>query len=461
MTDAPATLAPSIPSRPQEARLLAVIALPLVAAYLSEYLMFVTTKIVVGSLGYRELAAVGLAGELTFEVIVILMGMLSIIGVLAAQAEGAGDRAAAGQATRQGLIVATLVGIPATVLVLQLDHVMIWTGQDPEVTRLARPFLIYAAPSILPALWFAVLRNFASALSRTGAIMIITLGCVALNYALNLAFVHGRWGFPALGVGGAGLAMSIVTWIMFLALLGRIYFTRNLRGYGVFRGRLRFEPALCREILRLGMPVAMLVALEAGLFVAVGLISGNIGAQTLASHTMIMSWIAIPFVIALGLAEATMVRVAHGVGRRSQASARASGILGMQVGTLVLAVLIIVPLTQSESILRLFLTPGDHGFEEVAAISARLLMIAAIFQVFDGLQAIASRALRGIKDTVVPLWLAAFGYWVLGIGGGSLLAFPAGLGGEGLWWGLATGLIVTGGLLSARFLILTREIRIP
>ncbi len=195
--------------------------------------------------------------------------------------------------------------------------------------------------------------------------------------------------------------------------------------------------------------------LEVGLFMTVSILSGVLGVETLAAYEVLLGWIGIPFVIALGLAEATMVRVAYGVGRDSIAAARQAGLLGMAMGIAILGLLVVIPLGLPELIARMFLEPGDPGFARVAALSAQLLVIAAIFQVFDGLQAIASRALRGIKDTVAPLWLAGFGYWVLGIGGGCLLTFPAGLGVVGLWWGLACGLIVTGCLLAWRFLKLT------
>ncbi len=190
---------------------------------------------------------------------------------------------------------------------------------------------------------------------------------------------------------------------------------------------------------------------------AVSILSGVLGAETLAAYEVLMGWIGIPFVIALGLAEATMVRVAFGVGRNSPAAARQAGLLGMTMGLAILALLVVVPLGLPELITRVFLDAGDPGFERISALVARLLVIAAIFQVFDGLQAIAARALRGIRDTVAPLWLAAFGYWVLGIGGGCLLAFPLEQGAAGLWWGLALGLIVTGSLLAWRFVRLTRR----
>ncbi len=433
------------------------IALPLIAAYLAEIAMFLTTKAVVGRLGYTELAAVGIAGDLSFEVLVILMGLLSVVGVMVAQAEGQERPEEAGQAARHGMIVATVLGLPATLLVWNLAPVLALAGQDPKVVALADPYLKPLSGAIMPVLWFSVLRSFVSALARVGAVMVITIVAVALNYVLTVGLVHGAFGLPALGVAGAGWATTGVSWAMFGALLLHIYVTPKLRGYGLFRGQLSLEAAVFGEILRLGLPVAGLVTLEAGLFIAVSILSGVLGAISLAAYEVLMGWIAIPFVIALGLAEATMVRVAFGLGRGSRKAARQSGQIGITINVTVLALLVAVPVFMPELIVHVFLEPQDPGFAEVSALTAQLLTIAALFQVFDGLQAVASRALRGIKDTVAPLWIAGFGYWVLGIGGGSILTFPLGLGAPGLWWGLALGLIVTGSLLTWRFFFLTRD----
>ena len=262
----------------QEARRLLLIALPLMAAYLAEYAMFMTTKFVVGELGFRELAAVGLGGSLAFEAMVIIAGLLSITAVLAAQAEGAGRKKEAGHAVRQGLIVATAIGLPYAFVVWNLDAIFVWTGQDPEVTALAGPFARGLAFYALPVLWFVVFRDFVAALSRTGAVMVIAAAAVPVNWALAEGMVHGRFGLPAMGIAGAGYALSIIQWLMFLALVGYVYFTPSLRGYGVFRGRLRVDPKIMREIVFLGVPVAGLVAVEAGMFTATGLLSGVIGA---------------------------------------------------------------------------------------------------------------------------------------------------------------------------------------
>ncbi len=431
------------------------IAAPLAAAYLAELAMALTTKAIVGELGYREFAAIGLAADTAAELIVILVGLLSVVGVLVAQAEGAGNKADAGVAARQGLIVATVVGVAATVLVWHLDDLLALTGQDPAIIALMGPYLGPLSFSILPVLWFFALRTFVAALAKTSAILVITIAAVGLNYVLSLGLVHGGYGLPALGVAGAGWAKAIVSALMFLAVLAYTFLTPTFRGYGLFRGRLTLDFAVCREIFRLGIPVAGIVILEAGLFAAVAIFSGQLGAIALATYQVRLAWVGIAFMFAHGLAEAGMVRVAYGIGRKSMASARQAGLLTFGIGVFWLILLIAVPLNFPELLVSIFLNEADEGFAEVLSLTTDLLLLAAFFQIFDGLQVMAALALRGLKDTIVPLWCAAFGYWVCGVAGGWVLAFPIGMGAHGLWWGMAAGLTVTGSLLAIRFFLLT------
>ena len=443
------------PSRWQEARRLLMIAGPLAAAYLAELAMSLTTKSIVGQLGYRELAGIGLAADTAAEIVVVLVGTLSVVGVLVAQAEGAARKADAGLATRQGLIVATALGVAATAMIWHLDVLLSWTGQDPEIIALMGPYLKPLSASVLPVLWFFALRTFVAALAKTWAILLITVVAVGLNYVLSLGLVHGAFGLPALGVAGAGWAKTIVSALMFLAVLTYTYFTPTFRGYGLFRGRLSLDLGVCREIFRLGIPVAGIVILEMGLFAAVAIFSGQLGAVPLATYQVMLAWIGIAFMTAHGLAEAGMVRVAHGIGRNSLASARQAGLLTFAMGVGWLVLLIAVPLKYPEPLVRIFLDESDPGFSKVLSLTTQLLYLAAFFQIFDGLQVMASLALRGLKDTIVPLWCAALGYWVFGVGGGWILAFPLGMGAHGLWWGMAVGLTVTGSLLAVRFVVLT------
>jgi MATE family multidrug resistance protein len=192
-----------------------------------------------------------------------------------------------------------------------------------------------------------------------------------------------------------------------------------------------------------------------GLFAAVAIFSGQLGAVPLATYQVMLAWIGIAFMTAHGLAEAGMVRVAHGIGRNSLASARQAGLLTFAMGVSWLVLLIAVPLKYPEPLVRIFLEESDPGFSQVLSLTTQLLYLAAFFQIFDGLQVMASLALRGLKDTIVPLWCAALGYWIFGVGGGWFLAFPLGMGAHGLWWGMAVGLTVTGSLLAVRFVVLT------
>lgn len=182
-----------------------------------------------------------------------------------------------------------------------------------------------------------------------------------------------------------------------------------MRGYGIFKSKWRFDWPVCAEIIRLGIPVAALVFLEAGLFVATAILSGVIGAKTLAAYEVVMSWVGIPFVLALGMAEATMVLVAHAVGRRQPRAIRRVGYLGMTFGVGLLSLLVIVPLGLADQIVSIFITPADPGFTEVTKLATQFLMIAAIFQVFDGLQAIAARP-QGQYCTTVDCWIRLLGF---------------------------------------------------
>ena len=439
-----------------ELRLFLIIAFPLSAAYLAEFAMFLTTKMVVGKLGYHSLAAVGIAGDLSFEFLIVLLALLSVVGVLSAQAFGAGRKEDVGDAVRQGLIVATGLGLPTMVAIWNLDLVLVLTNQDPKVVELAEGYLRGLSGAVLPVLWFGVLRNFVAVLSQTVSILIISIIAVVLNYMLTVWLVYGGLGVAPLGLFGAGLSMTIVSWFMFLALILHVYRKPMFRGYGLFVEKWHIHWPLCSEILWLGLPVAGLAFLEAGLFTVTAILSGVIGAKTLAAYQITTAWIGIPFVIAFGLAEATMIRVAHAVGSNSVAAARRAGFLGMGLVMAITAMLVVIPLVFSAEIIHIFIARQDPGYERVSTLASHFLQIGALFMIFDALQAAAARALRGMKDNFVPLWIAGFGYWVLGIGGGSILAFYYDMGGAGLWWGLAAGLAVAACLLSLRFHLFTQ-----
>ncbi len=439
-----------------EAKALLVIALPLIFAYLADVLMVITAKMVVGRLGAMELAAAGISTDLSYQMCIVLMGLFSVVGVLVSEALGALRRERAVPELIRGLVLAGILGLAATVVVLNLGTVLRVTGQDPEVIRIAEPYYRGFAFAMLPIIWFGVLRSFVAALMKTGFVLAITVITVVLNYLLMQGLVHGSFGLPNLGIAGAGVAWSISMWFKFLCLAAYTAWLVRRQRLPLHEGSIG-GPRSYLPLVRLGLPVAGIVALESGLFAATALLSGIMGAIELAAYQMVMGWIAIPFVISLGISEAAMVRVAYFVGAGSPAAARQAGNLGMAIGVAVPLVLVLIPVLAPGLVTRIFLDPADPNYSEIAALVAVLLVIAAVFQVFDGLQVIASHALRGLKDAVIPLVIAGIGYWLIGLGSGYVFGFRFGWGAPGLWWGLAIGLAFTATLLAWRFELLAKR----
>ena len=443
----------------QEVRSLLVIAAPLAAAYLAEIAMMITDMVIVGRLGSVQLAAVGLAGDLMIEIMLFGMAIVSIVGVLVAQAIGAGDEASGAHHLRQGLWLATALSVPGMLLCWNLMPLLALTDQDPAVLAFGESYLHAAVWCFLPSLWFVVLREFVAALSRPQSVMVITVAAVALNAVLSYGLVHGAFGLPALGVAGAGWATSIVCWVMFAALAWHMTRAARFRPYRVFHALSRLDPAACRQILALGLPLGGLALMEGGLFAVTAILMGVLGAEALAANQIVITVIGITFVVAMALGEAAAIRVAYGMGAGDPAQAQRAGLLGIGLGVLVSAAAAVVVLAAPETLAGLFLDLGDPANREVVELTAGLFVIAAVFQIFDGVQAISSRALRGLRDTFAPMWIAGLGYWGFGIPGGYLLAFVFGYGASGLWWGLALGLSVTAVMLAWRFFRLSWRIR--
>lgn len=430
---------------------LLAIAMPLAAAYVAELAMMFTDMVIAGRLGSLELAAVGLAGNLLNDFLFSCMNVVSIVGVFVAQACGTGDRDAVRCWVRQGLWVATALSLPGMLFCWYLAPLLSLTGQDEQVILLASEYLHALVWCFLPTMWFTVLSNFVTALSRARSIMVITVAAVGLNVIANYTLVFGKFGFPALGVAGAGYGTSIVSWSMFGAIALHILQSRFFRSYRVFSRLGELKLPLCWEILRIGLPVAGLTIVENGMFSVVAVLMGVLGASLIAANQIVINFADIAIVVSFAIGEAASIRVAHWIGAGSLSKARQVGYIAVTLGALVMALMAIILWTMPEAIVSIYLDIDDPANAKVLALAVSLFGIAAIFQIFDGVQAITGRALRGFKDTVVPLWIATVGNWIIGVTGGYILAFPLGMGGLGLWWGLVLGLTVTSILLLWRF----------
>jgi MATE family multidrug resistance protein len=438
-------------TRQRETRTILAISLPLMAAYVAEMAMVITDMIIVGRLGSNELAAVGLAGDWFYVLMLIGMGVISIVGVLAAQNLGAGNRDGVIDAAEQGLIAATIAAIPVMLSIWYLGPLLSLARQDPEVVRLITDYSRPLTGSVLPGLWFAVLRNYVTALAKSSAIMAITAVAVVVNLGLNYTLVYGKFGLPALGVVGAGIGTTIVNWLMFAALAAHVLRSGHFNDYRPSLLPRGFIIVTLREIFSLGLPVTATQLLNGAMFTVAAVLVGMINADILAAQQIVYTVIYLALSASIALGDAVRVRVAYGIGMRSVDSARQSATISFVLAAIAIVIASGVLWVFPELVVGIFLDTASVTNAGVLMIAVGLSVYAGLFQLFDGVLIVAANALRGLRDTRSPLWISIVGYWAVGIGFGSLLCFPMGLGETGLWWGLILGVILSNVLMFWRF----------
>jgi MATE family multidrug resistance protein len=431
-----------------EMRATVAVAGPLAAANLAQMAMGFTNMVMVGSLGSAALAAAGLGASLYFTIAMVCSGILTAVAPLAGHAIGAGDNRRAGRVAGAGLVLAALLAVPVVVALLMAGRLLVALGYEPALAAEIGHFLgaiAWAAPGFLG---FAVLRSFLVAASHSRTVMIAVILCIPMNAGLNWILVFGHLGAPALGIAGSGCATAVIQWLMFTGLGSYALAAPSLSRYRM-RPSLRGWDEIGR-ILRLGLPIGGILGLEIGVFATTGILMGLLGADALGAHQLVMNCISVVFMVPLGIAQAATVRVAVALGSGVPQAARRAGIVALALGVAYMAIMAVVLVAAPRTITRIYVdidAPANRG---LVGIALYLLLIAAVFQIFDGMQAIAAGALRGYRDTAIPLLLAVVGYWGVGFAGGWLLAFPAGYGPIGLWSGLAVGLAAVALMLTLR-----------
>jgi MATE family multidrug resistance protein len=311
-------------------------------------------------------------------------------------------------------------------------------GYDPELAAEIARFLRmirWGAPAFLGV---AVLRFLMVAMFRTRIVMLIPLLAIPVNGLLNWMLIFGHLGMPAWGSAGSGCASAIVQWLMLLCFAVCML---TIPTQMPVRLAVRVLSEIPR-ILRLGLPIGVLLGLEVGVFAMTGILMGLLGADALGAHQLVLNVASVTFMVPLGLGQAATVRVAFQLGLGAPAAARRAGYVAVALGASFMVTMAMLLLLMPRTITGAYVDAGDPANRGLVAIAVRLFVIAALFQIFDGVQVIAVGALRGYRDTAVPMLIAAIGYWAIGFAASWLLAFPLGLGAVGLWWGLALGLAV-------------------
>ena len=425
--------------------------LPIAVAYIAEMAVVFINNVMVGRLGATELAAGGLGGYFIYSPLLLGMGVLGGVAAVAAHAHGAGDHAKVAASARQGLRLTILLSLPCIGLLLALSLLVLpHLGYERAVVEMVQGLLIWALPGIPAFLAFTALRNFVTALHRPRVVTVVAVAAVGVAALVNYVFIYGALGAPRLGVAGVGLSTSICAWAQFLAVAIYIACDSGFRRYRVFARLGRSSPVL-GEILHVGWPIAGAYMFENGLFLCTAVLVGLFSAAALAAHTIVIGLCAFTFMVPYAVGQAATVRVGHALGAARPARARRAGFVALHLGVIWMACTASAFLTLPRLLIGLYIKLDDPANAATLAVALLLLPIAALFQVFDGTQAVAVGVLRGFKDTRQPMLICFIGYWLIGIASGSLLGFGFHLGVIGLWIGLLLGLAATAILLSLRF----------
>ncbi|HRN61185.1 MAG TPA: MATE family efflux transporter [Luteimonas sp.] len=440
-----------------EVRTTAVLAAPLVAGHLATGLIGFVDNVIAGRHGTATLAGVAVGTAMFWLPMMVPMGTLMALPPSVSQLDGAGRRAEVGPLFRQALWLSLMLGALLFVLLTLGEYALKPMGIAPEVRPAAAAFLHGIRWGIPALTLYFCMRYLCDGLHWTLPTMVFGFGGLLVLLPLGYAMTFGAFGLPEMGAGGLGLASAIMMWMQALGFLVYLARARRIDSLRLFE---RFDPPRWREIaglLRTGLPIGVTVAMEGGLFVVTALLIGRIGGFEVAAHQIAINVASLCFMIPFGVAEATTVRVGHAVGAgRGSHGVRRAALAGLVLVLATQALSATVLLGWHDAIAGIYTRDAA-----VAALAGTLLLYAAAFQFPDGVQVLSAGALRGLRDTRVPMFIAAFAYWGVGMPLGAGLGLGLGWGPPGMWLGLIAGLLVAAVLMGGRFLRSSRPEALP
>ena len=429
-----------------------VLALPIMAGMVSHMLMGLTDTLLVGRVGVIPLAAASFVNTVTHPPMVFAIGLLVAVAVLTAQAFGGNQPREAGEILRYGLLVAAGAGVLMGIGFVLLRPKLSLLGQPPEVIAASHKYYLLFGWSILPALIAHAAKQFSEALNHAWMPNGILLGGVALNALLAWALIFGHFGLPALGLEGAGWATMTARIVTACAMLYYTVRSPALKPYLPVSWTARLDLAHFKKMIGLGSPVAAQHLLEVSAFAFAALMMGWISAEAMAAHQIALTCAATTFMFALGLGMAISIRVGQAYGSKEFARVRTIGFVGLGISAFIMGLFGIGFAVARYPLARLFVESP-----QVITLTTHMFIVAALFQLADGVQVTAISALRGLSDVRVPACIAILAYWIIAVPVGYAFGFHGRFGAVGIWIGLAVGLAVAGFALSWRFHRLTEQ----
>jgi multidrug resistance protein, MATE family len=434
-------------------RAIIAVGAPLIVNNLSSIGVGVADTLMTSRLGSQQLAGMAIGNGVWIALFLLGLGTLMALGPTVAQHFGAGRDHEIGHDTRQGLWLALLIAVVIIVIMRHMAPLFVMVGIENAVAVLAQDYLDWLSWGVPGAYGYHTLKQMNEGIGRTVPIMAVVTAVLPLNVLLNYGLLFGRLGLPALGAPGCGLGSAISFWVMFALLSAHTIYSPRYQRFHLWREVERPDSAALKRLVALGLPIGVSLFLQSGLFTAVAMMMGALGSAAVAAHQITLNYCGIVFMVPLGFAMALTVRVGQAVGRQDLVAARRIGFTGFALCGLCTCTAALTTLVFAPDIIAVYTRDP-----RVAAIALTLFKVAAALQLADGLQAAASFALRGLKDTRVPLLLNALNYWGIGFTLAYGLGHYADAGAAGIWTGLTAALWVAAVLLIGRFSLLMRRL---
>jgi len=444
----------------QHMRAILVLGLPLIGSHLAQFAVHMVDTIMLGWYDLTALAASVLATSFFFVVFIMGSGFAFAVMPMVAAASEQNDAQRIRRVTRMGLWLSVIYAALFLPAMLWSDAILRALGQADALALLAQDYLRIAGFGLFPALGIMVLKSYLAAMERTQMVLWVTIAGIAVNGGLNWLLIFGNLGLPELGLRGAALASVITQVLSLLALMVYVTRTAGLREHALFQRLWRSDGEALREVLRLGWPIGLTNLAESGMFSASALIIGLIGTVELAAHGIALQIAAATFMVHIGLSQAVTVRAGRAMGRDDIAGLGRGSIAGAGLSMAVVGLAMIVLLGVPELLLSGFIAPDEPERAAILMIGTSLLAVAALFQLVDAGQVMALGVLRGIQDTRVPMVMAVFSYWVMGVPACYILGITLGFGVVGAWLGLVIGLFCATILLWWRVQLQYRRLRL-
>ncbi len=384
------------------------LAVPVVVVQVGMMLMGVVDTMVVGRVSAEALAAVALGNLAVMTVSAFAIGLLLALDPVVAQAVGAHDEPAVRRAVQRGLLLAAAITIPATLLLLPVEPILTLLRQPQGTVPIAAGYVYRSLPGLLPFFGFVVLRQTLQAHERMRPIVVNIIAANLLNLVLDIVLVFGLLGAPAMGAFGAAWATTVCRYVLFLGLLFADRSELLPLLSRVDPESLRLQPLLA--MVRLGAPIGIQIQLELAAFGVIGLLMGGLGTIEIAAHQVAINLASLTFMVPLGVASASAVRVGHAVGRADDHGARRAAASAMVCGAGFMACTALLFLALPRALAGVYTSDV-----QVVALAAALIPIAGVFQIFDGVQVVSSGILRGLGDTRAPMVINVLGFWLVGM----------------------------------------------